>query len=363
MGYLGIGVAAAAISFLPMFLAIPVGSLTDRWGVRPMVIAGTIISGLSYLALWSAPGVAILIASQLVAGLANLLIVLGAQSYVGSLGNGRAAERNFGTYTIYASIGQILGPLLGGIVISLIGFGGAFASAASLSTLCLAAAMILLPKQTATPATAARRPLPARTWKYLHHKTIRLAILSSCLMSVPEILRTSFLPIYLGEVVRLDPVWVGYVLSLFSVAGLVAKTVLPRVVERFGRQTLMLTITIGCAATLAVIPLSASVWTIGIITLLMGATFGLGRPLSMAMAATSASPGDLGMVVGLRLSGNRLADFGLPLAFGSAASVAGIGASFVVGAGLMVLGAGYLLRPMLEEVRLRRNGQAPDFGS
>jgi MFS family permease len=166
-------------------------------------------------------------------------------------------------------------------------------------------------------------------------------------MAIPEVLRTSFLPIYLGDVVQLDTALVGYVLAVFSVAGLVAKSVLPRVVARFGRQVMLSAFTVGCGLSLLALPLSASLWAACVVTACMGLTFGLGRPLSMAMAANAATPGEEGFVVALRLSGNRVADFGLPVIFGSAASIVGIGGAFVAGGALLFLGAGALAGPMI----------------
>ncbi len=354
VGYFGIGVIAAAVSFLPMFFAIPVGRLTDRAGVKPLVLAGAVLGGTSYLLLALLPSITMIVLCQLAAGIANLFIVLGAQAYVGSLGRGVAAERNFGTYTIYASIGQIAGPILGGLLVSFIGYAAAFMVASSLSVLALASALVLLRGQQALAPRKAEATQRRGAFRYLREPATRLAIIASCLMSIPEILRTSFLPIYLGDVVKLDPAWLGYILGLFSVAGLVAKTVLPRVVARFGRHVMLWTITTACGITVAVIPVFVQWQPVAVIVIAMGLTFGLGRPLSMAMAANSAQPGEIGIVVGLRISGNRVADFGLPMLFGSAASLSGIAAPFLVGGILMFLGAGYLFRPMIDEYRSRR---------
>jgi MFS family permease len=170
-------------------------------------------------------------------------------------------------------------------------------------------------------------------------------------MSVPEVLRTAFLPIYLSEAVHLAPALLGYVLAIFSVAGLVAKSVLPRAVARFGRQVMLFAFTTACALALFALPLTISLAAVCVIIACMGLTFGLGRPLSMAMAANAATPGEEGFVVALRLSGNRIADLVLPVVFGSAAGVAGIGAAFVVGAGVLLLGAGALIGPMITEIR------------
>ena len=358
VGYLGVGIVAAALGFLPIFFALPVGNLADRWGPRPMIVVGALLNASAFVLLWALPTIGVIIVSQLVAGFANLLLTLSTQTYVGGLGRGRAAERNFGTFTMFASIGQIGGPLLGGVIISLFGFSAAFLTASTLSVLCVTAALVLLPKFERAQVAPARAAVPRRAWEYLKTRETQLVILASCLMAIPEILRTSFLPLYLGEEVHLDPALVGYVLAIFSVAGLVAKSVLPRVVARFGRQVMLFSFTVGCALAMSAIPLTVSIWVVCVITACMGLTFGLGRPLSMAMAANASRPGEMGFVVALRLSGNRVADFVLPVTFGTAASIAGIGAVFVTGGVIMLIGAAALLRPMLEERRERGRGEA-----
>jgi MFS family permease len=354
VGYLGIGLIAAAVAVLPAMLALPAGALADRFSPRPLIIIGCVLCGASYVVLWAAPSVPMIIASQLVAGMSNLLIVLSSQSYVGSLGQGEIAERNFAVYTIYTSLGQIGGPLAGGILITQIGYGGAFLTAAALSALSLTATLVVLPRTRRKPA-GTMRAMPGKARYYLSQGPTRLAILVSCLMSVPEVLRTSFMPIYLVQAVHLDATSIGWVLALFSVAGLVSKTVLPCVVARFGRQTMLFGLTLTCAITVALLPLTTSIIVIGGIVSCMGLTFGLGRPLSMAMAASSAESEDMGVVVGLRLTGNRLADLLLPLGFGGAAAVGGIAVAFLGGAALMLIGLAALIAPMRLERRKYRD--------
>ena len=353
VGYLGVGIVAAAVGFLPIFFALPVGRLADRFGPRVMVTTGALLNATGFLLLFLLPSLPMVIVTQLLAGFASLLVNLSTQTYVGTLGKGADAERNFSTLTIFASIGQIGGPLAGGLLIGLGGFGAAFITAVGLSTVCAIAAITLLPR-TAPAQVLPEEVTPRRALDYVKDADTQLAILASSLMAIPEILRTAFLPIYLGDVIHLDPALVGYVLALFSVAGLVAKTVLPRVVARFGRQVMLFTFTAGCALALIGLPMTTLLWVVCVITACMGLTFGLGRPLSMAMAANAATPGEEGYVVALRLSGNRIADFVLPVLFGSAASVAGIGAAFLCGAGLLLVGAGALVRPMIAEVRAAR---------
>jgi predicted MFS family arabinose efflux permease len=220
--------------------------------------------------------------------------------------------------------------------------------------LSMIAALVLLPK---LPRSVEARPAQAsmarRAREYLKMRETQFLILTSCLMGIPEILRTSFLPLYLGTVAQLDPALVGYVLAIFSVAGFVAKSTLPRLVGRFGRQITLFVFTVGCALAIMAIPLSASLWVVAVITACMGLTFGLGRPLSMAMAADASRPSELGFVVALRLSGNRVTDFLLPMAFGAAASIGGIGVVFLTGGALMLLGAIAVIQPLPDDGKER----------
>jgi MFS family permease len=350
--YVVIGALAAAVGFLPLIFAIPVGRRTDRWGVRTVVAVGAVANAMGMLLLCALPGIPTLLVAQLVAGLANLLVGLSVQARIGALGKGAIAVRNFSSLTLFTSVGQIGGPLLGGVVVGLFGFGGVFAVAAAFSVACCLTALLtprLPSRQRRAVPTGPHRAGRAR--HYLRQRETQLAILASCLMSVPEILRTSFLPLYLGRVVGLDAAYIGYVIAIFAVAGLVAKLVLPKSVARFGRYTMLFWFTGGCALTLLVLPLVTSVWGVAAVTAAMGLTFGLGRPVSMAIAANAATPGEEGFVVALRLSGNRAADFVLPVAFGAVAGAAGLGAVFMLGALLLLAGAGALAGPVRDERR------------
>jgi MFS family permease len=162
LGYLGVGVVAAAVGFLPIFFALPVGSLTDRWGIRPMVTTGAVLNATGFALLWSVPSIPMIIVTQLLAGFSNLLVTLSTQTYIGTLGKGAAAERNFSTLTIFASIGQIGGPLISGLLIGVAGFGATFATATGLSISCSIAALVLLPRTVRAEAPRSARAAPRR---------------------------------------------------------------------------------------------------------------------------------------------------------------------------------------------------------
>ncbi|MGH3760966.1 MFS transporter [Actinophytocola sp.] len=352
LGAIGLIIAAAALT--PMLLAVPVGLLSDRHGIRALFFAGSLLSVLAYGTLWTEPDLPVILAAQVLAGTGQLMIMLGGQARVAALAEKGEAEKHFSVYTLVASAGQIVGPLVAGVLIGVSGYPLLFGCAAALGVLSCAVTL-LVPSIAGKPIPApARESLRRQALTQLHSRPMRVAILLSCLMSVPEMLRISFLPIYLEQQAGLSVQQLSYVLSLFSGAGLAARLVMPALVRMWGRHTLMAVAGLTVVGALLLVPLSSSVVVLACLTATLGLAFGTGRPLSMALIASSAPPHQLGMAVGLRMTGNRMADFLVPMAFGAAASVAGVAASFVVGAVLVASGTSLLVPSAWRERRGRR---------
>ncbi|TDV57736.1 MFS transporter [Actinophytocola oryzae] len=349
-----IGVITAATALTPMVLAVPIGLISDRHGIRAVFFFGSLLSVLAYVALWLWPNLTVVLAAQVLAGTGQLMIMLGGQARVAGLAEKGTAEKHFSVYTLVASAGQILGPIVAGILIAVSGYHTLFLCAAALGVLSCGVTLTV-PSIAGKPVAAPERVSGrSQALTLLRTRSMRIAILISCLMSVPEMLRISFLPIYLQDEAGLSVQQLSWVLSLFSGAGLAARLVMPTLVRKWGRHTLMTVVGLVVVCALLAMPLSSSVVVLALLTATLGLAFGTGRPLSMAVIAGSAPPHQLGMAVGLRLTGNRLADFLTPIAFGAAASVAGVGASFVLGAILAVGGTSLLVPSAWRERRTRK---------
>lgn len=355
--YAGIGVIAASVAVLPIFLAMPAGVFVDRVGVRVSVMIGAALSATSYFLLWGfGSSFGVIVVTQMISGVALLLMVVGAQSYVGSLGRGGTSARNFSYYTVVASVGQIIGPLAGGLIVEAAGFGAGFLLAAGLGLTSLLIAFFLLPRHTAAPLRPATTEMPRRSNRkqalhYLADPRMRSAILISALMAIPEVLRTSFLPIYLDEVVGLGLREVGFTLSVFAIAGLAARLLMPTLARLLGSYLLMVIVGVVAATSLAFVPTTTSIAVILGLVASLGTAFGMGRPLSMSLVADSAENDRMGLAVGLRLTGNRVADFVAPLVFGLTATAFTIGSVFSLGAVLVGLGTVAVVRHAAGDVR------------
>ena len=112
-----IGVIAGVYALLPLFAAVPLGRRTDHGRCAPLLPVGVVLisggcalSGLANslwtMAMWSG-----------VMGLGHLCFVIGAQSLVARQSAPHEQDRNFGHFTIGASLGQLIGPIAAGALI------------------------------------------------------------------------------------------------------------------------------------------------------------------------------------------------------------------------------------------------------
>ncbi|MBN9790109.1 MFS transporter [Pseudonocardia sp. TMWB2A] len=115
LAWTGWVVSVAAVG---QILALPLGGwLSDRFGGRRMFLAGvavfTVMSGLSALS----PSIGVLIACRLVQGLAGGVMLPAANGIVAHQ-FGRDRDRALALFTSVFPIGAILGPLVGGLVLT-----------------------------------------------------------------------------------------------------------------------------------------------------------------------------------------------------------------------------------------------------
>ncbi len=359
-----VGVIAGVYALLPLFAAVPLGRRTDRGRCAPLLPAGVVlISGgcalsgvagsLGTMALWSG-----------VMGLGHLCFVIGAQSLVARQSAPHEQDRNFGHFTIGASLGQLIGPVAAGALIG----GSDMARSSALALLVAgaggAAALTSLwrierPGARASRAERAER-VPVRG--ILRARGVPAGILISlAVLSATDIL-TAYLPV-VGEHRGIDPAVVGLLLSLRAAATIACRLVLTPLLRLLGR-TVLLTVTCLLAALLcAGVALPVPVWALALILAVLGFCLGVGQPLSMTTVVQAAPAGARSTALALRLTGNRLGQVAAPAAAGLIAGVAGVAAPFVMLGALLFLSAGVALRapsaPTEDPADTRTTGTRP----
>ncbi|MFF3635494.1 MFS transporter [Streptomyces sp. NPDC002250] len=340
-----VGVIAGVYALLPLFAAVPLGRRTDHGRCAPLlpvgvvlVSAGCVLSGLAgslwTTAVWSG-----------VMGLGHLSFVIGAQSLVARQSAPHEQDRNFGHFTIGASLGQLVGPIAAGALIGGPDMAGSSGLALVVAGAGGALALTSLWRVEDRTAVNSAPPKGGRVpvGGILRARGVPAGMLISLsVLSATDIL-TAYLPV-VGEHRGIAPAVVGVLLSLRAGATIACRLVLTPLLRLLGRPAL-LTVTCFLAAVLcAGVAVPAPVWALGVMLTVLGFCLGVGQPLSMTTVVQAAPAGARSTALALRLTGNRLGQVAAPAAAGLVAGVAGVAAPFVMLGALLLLSSAVAVR-------------------
>ncbi|WP_030023799.1 MFS transporter [Streptomyces monomycini] len=369
-----VGVITAVYALLPLLVAVPLGRRTDHGRCAPLLVAGVaLIAGgcalsgvagsLPAMAAWSG-----------VMGLGHLCFVIGAQSIVARRSAPDERDRNFGHFTIGASLGQLVGPAAAGLVVS--GHDGAMAATSATALLAAGAlaafAYLSLWRLEHRPAAAsgATRPARGRT-KTAARTPVRSALgtrgrttpaprtpvrsilgtrgvaagifMSLAVLSATDIL-TAYLPV-IGEDRGIAPATVGLLLSLRAAATVACRLVMTPMIRLLGRTALMAGSCALAGLLCAGLTLPAPVWALAVMLGVLGFCLGVGQPLSMTTVVQAAPAAARSTALALRLTGNRLGQVAAPATAGLLAGLAGTAAPFALLGVLLLVSAAVAARP------------------
>ncbi|MEU4656609.1 MFS transporter [Streptomyces sp. NPDC023723] len=341
-----VGVIAGVYALLPLFAAVPLGRRTDHGRCAPLLPVGVVLISGGCALSGAAGSLATMALGSGVMGLGHLCFVIGAQSLVARQSAPHEQDRNFGHFTIGASLGQLIGPIAAGAVID--GSDMAHSSAVALVAAGAGGAIALTSlwrteHRTAGEASAAAPGARVPVSRILRARGVPAGMLISLsVLSATDIL-TAYLPV-VGEHRGIAPSVVGVLLSLRAAATIACRLVLTPLLRLLGR-TALLTVTCLLAALLcAGVALPLPVWALGLVLVVLGFCLGVGQPLSMTTVVQAAPAAARSTALALRLTGNRLGQVAAPAAAGLIAGVAGVAAPFVMLGALLLLSSGVALR-------------------
>ncbi|MFI0811781.1 MFS transporter [Streptomyces echinatus] len=340
-----VGVIAGVYALLPLLAAVPLGRRTDHGRCAPLLPAGVVLiaggcalSGLAgslgTMALWSG-----------VMGLGHLCFVIGAQSLVARRSAPHEQDRNFGHFTIGASLGQLVGPVAAGVLIG--GPDMAHSSALALVTAGVGAAVAFSSLWRIEDPAAVGPPSPGGgrvpVAGILRARGVPAGMLISLsVLSATDIL-TAYLPV-VGEHRGIAPSLIGVLLSLRAGATIACRLVLTPLLRLLGRPLLLTVTCLPAALLCAGVALPVPVWALGTMLTLLGFCLGVGQPLSMTTVVQAAPAEARSTALALRLTGNRLGQVAAPAAAGLVAGLAGVAAPFVMLGALLLVSSGVALR-------------------
>lgn len=326
-----IGVLISAYSAFPLVLAVYSGRLSDRYGARRPMIAGTAVLACGLLLPYLWPTLPALYLSAILIGIGFIFYNVSAQNIAGALGAPAERTRNFSTLALGYSGGHMVGPLVGGYAIDHYGFTAAYL----VYTVLIALAMVLLLINRRFDS-GPRAPAEQRksTFELLQRPPLRRAIITSGLVVTGWDLYGFYVPIY-GHSIGLSASTIGVILGVFAVASFVVRVALPLFTRRYGVETVLSAAMFAGAAAFLPFPFIEFVPALLALSFAIGLALGCGQPLTLNIVYNRSPPGRSGEVTGLRLTINNITHLGVPLAAGALGTALGVAPVFWFNAAIL----------------------------
>lgn len=337
-----IGALIAAFSVAQLLVAPVWGRFSDRYGRRPAILAGLLVTALAYLLFAFAGSIGVLLISRVVQGAGGGTIGV-VQAYVADASTPQQRVRSLGWLSAVTSLGAVAGPAFGSLMIALGGHRAPGIAAAILSVLVAGFARRYL-QESRVPLTTAERAMPAST-----ERAAVLRVLTHWSEPAPRLIwiyaiaigafygTGQISPLLLGERFGITAETAGYFIMYLGGMGVIVRTlVLGRAVDRLGEARLSRLGIVLLAAGLALTGLATSfpVLAIGFSLMPFGTAFLF--PCVTGMLSQVVTARDRGLYMGVQHTFGGVSRVAFPLLGGVFMDRFGVGVPFWI-SGLCVL--------------------------
>lgn len=354
-GPAAVGVLIALFALSQVLLALPMGRYVDRHGLqRPVHLAVVItVAGGLLAVVWPVFGVLCL--SALATGAGSGVMVIALQRHAGRLAHDAHELRQvFSWLAIGPSISNFLGPLVAGMLIDASGFRAAYAFLAVLPLL----AWIWIARVREHPAEApVARPKGQRSWDLLRDPPFRRLMLVNWMLSSCWDVHTFLVPV-LGHERGFSATAIGSVLGAFALAATAIRVVMPWLARQLHEGQVVGAAMVATCVLFAMYPLVQAAWMMTALSILLGFALGSVQPMVMSALHQITPRHRHGEALGLRSMAINGSSVIMPLLFGSAGVLVGVGGVFWAVGGVVGVGArlGFGIHPQLPEPQRYEGG-------
>ena len=323
-----IGLLVAAVTITGIVVKLPAGALSDEFGFRKLMIAGALVKAsgpFAYLAALSWP---ILLVVRFYHGLATAIYAPPASALVAKV---YPAERGYrlGLYNGAENAGVVLGPVLGGALITLTAanFPMIFIIGGAVGILSLLAMLRVPDVRAATTPESGQPPdhptlskilkkLGAGIYEIIADAQIRLVSMVEAMLWMGIGSVQAYLPLY-ALTIQL-PVWeIGVLSGAQGVASVWSRPVMGRRSDRLkSRRPLIVAGSLLCIGSLIAIPYASSFFVLLALSILFGFGTGVVTPSTTAMIGDLVTKGNYGSAMGVFGSLWDTGHAGGPVVFG-----------------------------------------------
>ena len=341
---MAVGALLALFALTQVFLALPAGRYADRHGLKKPLRISVVVAcvGASLSALW--PIFPVMCLSALATGGATGMAVIALQRHVGRMAHNPAELRvAFSWLSIGPAISNFLGPVLAGLLIDFAGPEAAHIHGFQWAFLLMALLplgtwfWVRLAKELHAPK-AVDNAAPRRALDLLAEPMMRRLLGVNWLLSSCWDVHTFVVPV-LGHERGYSASVVGTILGAFAIAAAFIRVCLPFISRHVKEHQIITGAMVSTALLFGAYPFMPSPWAMGVCSVLLGLVLGTVQPMIMSTLHQITPQHRQGEALGLRLMTINASSVLMPILFGTAGAVAGVGPVFWVVGAAVGLGA------------------------
>ena len=343
------GVVIGCRALLPWLFAIHGGTLMDRLGGRPVMLAVVLVGLVPPILFPAFPHVWVAALLQLITGFTSTMTWVGAQTTVSQHLGGD--QRYFSRLSFYNRLGSMFCPLTAGIIWDAFGPWGAFGFLLA-GSIILVICALMLPTASAEEAkdagTHVRPKVRLRDWvphfgdyvaafRLMAIPAVLLTVVASILNVGTGAIQQSFYVAYL-EKIGMTGTLIGILVASPNILAITGTLWLRGLLRWLGDIRLLNAAVFLSITCTTIVPLFSTFTFLFILGLLRGFSMGVSQPLMISIPSNSVPPGAEGASVGLRITMNRMVQTLMPPFMGAVVQAIGLENSFyVIGGSLMAL--------------------------
>jgi len=339
-----VGALVAAFSVAQLLSAPAWGWMSDRYGRRPAILFGLLVSAVAYVIFAFAGTIWLLFLSRIIQGLGGGTIGV-VQAYVADISEQKDRAKALGWLSAVTSLGAVVGPAIGSILVRV---GGHTAPGLGSATLCVLVSIFawrfLRESRTDTQQFEAMHAKGPGGTHAIRSVIAHPNLPASRLIWIYAIAIGAFygtaplLPLILADRLGATDENIGYFIMYLGGMGVIVRTgILSRMIERLGEPRLARLGLVLLAAGLAMVAMITSYPTMLISLTLMPMGTAFVFPCVTAMLSRVVPNKQRGLYMGVQHTFGGVSRVAFPLIAGYGMDVLGQGIPFVF-AGVMVIG-------------------------
>ncbi|WP_374950580.1 MFS transporter [Mucilaginibacter sp.] len=300
-----IGLLTAAFSISQFFATPVLGSLSDKFGRRPILIFSLVGTCASFILFGLANSIIILFAARILDGITGGNISV-AQAMISDISSPKERAKNFGILGSAFGFGFVIGPAVGGLL-SQLGEKVPFFFAAAIAMVGVLATIFLLKETHDKDKRAAAAKKGGFTFKSLitviKKPVIGTAIFIGFLLTMAQFTMIIGFQTFSVDNLKLSPTQIGLFYAGFGVTGILMQLAVPAIKKVIPSQALVLLLsTICCLAMMILVGFATGLVLFAIAIGIYGLFNGLRNPMLNAIIADRNEESERGEVMGVNQS-------------------------------------------------------------